>query len=187
VEENVTKLLEDWSDSGDQAALDRLFPIVYTELKRIAINRLKSESDNHTLQPTELAHEAYMKLVDIKAAGFQSRTQFFGLASKMMRNILVDHAKSKNALKRGGENEKVSLEKTIVSVSEMNLDIVALDQAMKNLAKMDETKSQIVELKFFGGLTTKEIAEIIGKSVATVEREWAFSRAWLHQKLKTEP
>ncbi len=180
---NLTTLLNNWSDSGDRAILDELFPIIYQELRNLAVRRLKSEKRNHTLQPTELAHEAYLKLVDQNPYGFKNRTQFFALAAKMMRNILVDHAKSKKAVKRGGELQKVSLEKTIVAIAEMDLDILALDSALKNLAKMDEDKCQIVELKFFGGLTTKEIAEVTGKSTATVEREWAFSRAWLHQKL----
>ena len=181
---NLTELLNNWSDSGDRAILDELFPVIYQELRNLAVNRLKSEKQNHTLQPTELAHEAYLKLVDQNSYGFKNRTQFFALAAKMMRNILVDHAKSKKAVKRGGEMQKVALEKTIVSIAEMDLDILALDSELKKLAKMDEEKCQIVELKFFGGLTTKEIAEVIGKSTATVEREWSFSRAWLHQKLR---
>ena len=183
---NLTKLLNNWSDSGDRAILDELFPIIYQELRNLAVRRLKGEKQNHTLQPTELAHEAYLKLVDQNSYGFKNRTQFFALAAKMMRNILVDHAKSKKAVKRGGEMQKVSLEKTIVSIAEMDLDILALDSELKKLAEMDEDKCQIVELKFFGGLTTKEIAEVTGKSTATVEREWSFSRAWLHQKLKAE-
>ena len=182
--EDVTKLLNEWSESGDRAVLDEIFPIVYKELKRIAINRLKGEKRNHTLQPTELAHQAYIGLVDQHVKGFENRTQFFALASKMIRNILVDHAKSKNALKRGGDLERVSSEVTIVATPEMDLDILALDEALSSLAKKDERKCQIVELKFFVGLTTKEISEVVGKSVATVEREWSFSRAWLHQKLK---
>lgn len=186
MKENVTKLLNDWSKSGDRAILDELFPIIYKELRNLAINRLKSEKQNHTLQPTELAHEAYLRLVDQNSYGFQNRTQFFSLAAKMMRNILVDYAKSKNAVKRGGDMQKVSLEKTIVAVPEMDLDIIALDSELKKLSEIDEIKSQIVELKFFGGLTTKEIAEIVNKSISTVEREWAFSRAWLHQKLKAK-
>jgi RNA polymerase sigma factor (TIGR02999 family) len=181
----VTILLNKWSDSGDRAVLDELFPIIYKELRNLAAYRLKGEKQNHTLQPTELAHEAYLKLVDQDSYGFKSRTQFFALAARMMRNILVDHAKSKQTVKRGGEMQKVSLEKTIVAVPEMDLDIIALDNELINLAKLDETKCYIVELKFFGGLTTNEISEVVGKSVATVEREWAFSRAWLNKKLKT--
>ncbi len=181
---DVTILLNKWSDSGDRAVLDELFPIIYKELRNLAAHRLGNEKPNHTLQPTELAHEAYLKLVDQNSYGFKNRTQFFALAAKMMRNILVDYAKSKQAVKRGGEMQKVSLEKTIISIPELDLDVIALDEELKNLAKMDEVKCQIVELKFFGGLTTKEIAEVIGKSTATVEREWSFSRVWLHKKLK---
>lgn len=179
-------MLNKWSDSGDQAILDELFPIIYQELRNLAVHRLKGEKQNHTLQPTELAHEAYLKLVDQNSYGFKNRTQFFALAAKMMRNILVDHAKSKQAVKRGGEMQKVALEKTIIAIPEMDLDILALDESLRDLAKLDELKCQIVELKFFGGLTTKEIAEVTGKSTATVEREWSFSRAWLHQKLKNK-
>ncbi len=184
--EKVTILLNKWSDSGDRAILDELFPIIYDELRKLAISRLLKEKRNHTLRPTELAHEAYLRLVDQKAYGFNSRTQFFALAAKMMRNILVDYAKSKQAAKRGGDKQKVSLEKTIVAVPEMDLDILALDRELNKLGELDETKTQIVELKFFGGLTTKEISKVIGKSTATVEREWAFSRAWLHGKLKDQ-
>ena len=146
---NLTQLLNNWSDSGDRAILDELFPIIYQELRNLAVRRLKGEKQNHTLQPTELAHEAYLKLVDQNSYGFKNRTQFFALAAKMMRNILVDHAKSKKAVKRGGEMKKVSLEKTIVAVAEMDLDILALDSELENLAKIDKEKCQIVELKFF--------------------------------------
>lgn len=183
---SITNLLQKWSDSGDRAVLDELFPIIYDELRKLAVSRLKNEKSNHTLQPTELAHEAYLKLVDQKAYGFKNRTQFFALAAKLMRNVLVDHAKSKQAVKRGGELQKVSMEKTIIAVPEMNLDILALDETLQQLEKLDELKSRVVELKFFGGLTTEEISRFLGKSVATIEREWSFSRAWLHQKLKAE-
>lgn len=181
--EKVTQLLMKWSDSGDRSVLDELFPIVYNELKRIAIHRLKNENHGHTLQPTELAHEAYLKLVDQKTYGFENRAQFFALAAKMMRSILVDYAISKKAQKRGGDQKKISLERTVIEVPGMNLDILALDLSLNKLAAMDELKSRIVELKFFGGLTTSEIADAVGKSDSTVEREWVFSKAWLHNEM----
>ncbi|MCB1025040.1 MAG: sigma-70 family RNA polymerase sigma factor [Acidobacteria bacterium] len=183
---DVTQLLNKWSTSGDSSALEEVFPAVYQELKRIAIGRLKRENHNHTLQPTELAHEAYLRLTEQNAKGFENREQFFALVSKMMRHILVDYARAKRSSKRGGDMQKISLEKTIVSMPEMDLDVLALDEALKQLAKNDVQKCQIVELKFFGGLTTQEISDVVGKSSATIEREWAFSRAWLLKRLKNK-
>ncbi|MEZ5345290.1 MAG: sigma-70 family RNA polymerase sigma factor [Pyrinomonadaceae bacterium] len=183
---DVTQLLNEWSKSGDPTVLERVFPVVYKELKRIAIGKLRRENENHTLQPTELAHEAYLSLAGQNARGFENREQFFALVSKVMRHILVDHARKKNASKRGGDLQKIPMEKTLISVSEMDLDVLALDEALKQLANNDEPKCQIVELKFFGGLTTREISDFTGRSVATIEREWAFSRAWLLKRLKAK-
>lgn len=181
---NVTQLLQKWSESGDRTVLDELLPLVYKELKRIAVNYLQKEDGSHTLQPTALVHEAYLRLVDQNVYGFENRTQFFALAAKMMRNVLVNHAEAKRAAKRGGKLNKVDFEETILAFPELNLDILALDEALKQLMSIDETKSHIVELKFFGGLTTSEIARTMKLSTATIEREWAFSRAWLHQKMQ---
>ena len=183
MKKNVTTLLGKWSESGNREALDELLPIVYEELHRLAIHRLQNENGNHTLQPTELTHEAYLQLIKQNPYGFKNRTQFFALAAKLMRNILVDHAKAKHAAKRGGNLRKVSIGKTLVSVKGMDLDILALDTALQALALRDELKCRVVELKFFGGLTTSEIAEVVNRSTATVEREWAFSRAWLHNEV----
>lgn len=182
---DVTQMLVRYGE-GDKAALDSLLPLVYDELRRIAANYLQRERADHTLQPTALVHEAYLRLINQRAVDWRNRAQFYGLAAKMMRRILVNHAAAHHAQKRGGE--KVSLEEVTISVGERDLGLLALDEALNQLAKLDESKTRIVELKFFGGLTTEEAAEVTGKSTATVEREWAFARSWLYKTLtETDP
>jgi RNA polymerase sigma factor (TIGR02999 family) len=179
--ENVTQMLIAYS-KGDKSVLDSLLPLVYDELRRIAASYLAHERPDHTLQPTALVHEAYLRLVSQRNADWHNRTQFYGLAAQMMRRILVKHAETRNAQKRKGE--KVSLEDVTVCVEEKNMDLLALDEALNQLASLDAEKCKIVELKFFGGLTIDEIAEVTGKSTATIEREWAFSRGWLYKAMK---
>ena len=165
-----------------QNSLDEMFPVIYAELRRLAEIYLRRERGDHTLQPTALVHEAYLRLRDQRNVDWRNREQFLGIAAQMMRRILVNHAEAKNALKRGGA--KCSLDDVLtVFFERQNLDLVAIDEARKRLAAIDEQKSRIVELKFFGGLTTEETARLVNRSVATVEREWTFAKAWLHRAL----
>ena len=175
--ENVTQLLVAYA-AGDRSVLDQLLPLVYDELRRLAAGYLKRERREHTLQPTALVHEAYLRLVNQHSVDWRNRAQFFGLAAKMMRRILVNYATARATVKRNG-GLKQSLNEGTVSLDGFNFDLLALDEAMNALATRDEEKMRIVELKFFGGLTTEEIASTIGKSTATIEREWAFARSWL--------
>lgn len=179
--ENLTQLLLK-ANRGDKSALDEILPLVYNELRRIAQNYLSQERDDHTLQATALVHEAYLRLIDQRRVDWQNRSQFFGLAASMMRRILVNHALEQKAQKRGS-GQKLQLDETVDISFEENLDLVALDEALIRLAEVDEQKSKIVEMRFFGGLTINEIARVIGKSRATIEREWAFSKAWLYREL----
>ncbi|MFN2576447.1 MAG: sigma-70 family RNA polymerase sigma factor [Pyrinomonadaceae bacterium] len=168
---------------GDRAALDALLPLVYDELRVIARSYLRQERSDHTLQPTGLVHEAYLRLINQQRVDWRNRAQFFGLAASMMRRILVNHAESKRAQKRGGEMERVSLDEVALGFDENVVDLLALDEVLLRLEKIDKLKSEIVELKFFGGLTIDEIAEVTKISTATVEREWAFARGWLYKNL----
>jgi RNA polymerase sigma factor (TIGR02999 family) len=176
--EGFTQLLIDLSN-GDEKAVDEILPVVYDELRRIARYQMNRERSSHTLQPTALVHETYLKLIDQRKVDWKNRSHFFGLASQIMRRILVNHARDKVAAKRGGKQQQVSLSVAINSFEKKDVDVIALNEALEDLSKIDERKSRIVELKFFGGLTTKEIAEILDISVATVEREWSFAKAWL--------
>lgn len=178
----VTQLLVDYG-TGKREALDALLPLVYNELRGIAANYLNRERADHTLQPTALVHEAYLRLVNQHSVDWRNRAQFYGLAAEMMRRILVNHAEKKRAEKRGSGGEKVLLDETIAITEEFNLDLLALDEALNSLAELDEEKAKLVEMKFFGGMTIREIAEVTGKSTATVEREWAFARGWLLKTL----
>jgi RNA polymerase sigma factor (TIGR02999 family) len=155
-------------------------------LRRIAANYLQRERSDHTLQPTALVHEAYLRLIDQHSVDWRNRAQFCGLAANMMRRILVNYAESRRAEKRGRNAEKMSLDDATVSLDGFDFDLMALDEALASLAKFDEAKVRLVEMKFFAGMTTGEIAEVTGKSTATVEREWAFARGWLYQKLAGE-
>ncbi|MEO7659261.1 MAG: sigma-70 family RNA polymerase sigma factor [Pyrinomonadaceae bacterium] len=178
----VTQLLVDYG-AGNRGALDELLPLVYDELRRIAANYVNRERREHTLQPTALVHEAYLRLVNQHSVDWRNRAQFYGLAAEMMRRILVNHAEKKLAEKRGSGGKQVSIDDTVVITDELNLDLLALDEALNSLAELDEDKAKLVEMKFFGGMTIQEIAEVTGRSTATIEREWAFARGWLLKTL----
>ena len=178
---DVTQMLVAYSN-GDREALDALLPLVYDELRRLAASYLSRERRDHTLQPTALVHEAYLRLVDQRSVNWRNRAQFYGLAANMMRRILVNYAVARRAEKRGGE-KKVQLDDETVSLDDLDLDLLALDEALASLAKFDEQKVRIVEMKFFGGMTTREISEAMTQSTATIEREWAFARGWLYKTL----
>ncbi|MBX7170050.1 MAG: sigma-70 family RNA polymerase sigma factor [Pyrinomonadaceae bacterium] len=178
---NLTQLLIKASN-GDKDSLDEILPLVYDELRKIAQNYLNRERGDHTLQATALVHEAYLRLIDQRQVDWKNRSQFFGLASQMMRRILVNHAENYKAQKRGS-GQKLQLDETVDVSFEENLDLIDLDNALKKFAEFDEQKSKIVEMRFFGGLTIEETAEVLGKSHATIEREWAFAKAWLYREL----
>ncbi|HKY42635.1 MAG TPA: sigma-70 family RNA polymerase sigma factor [Pyrinomonadaceae bacterium] len=182
--EGITQLLIDWGE-GDQAALERLMPLVYSELRRLAGNYLRRERAEHTLQPTALVNEAYLKLVDQRNAQWQNRAHFFGIAAQLMRRILVDHARQRQAVKRGGvEQQRLSITSAEAVAKQPEIDLLALNEALDELAQMDPKHSRIVELKFFGGLSIEETAEVLGISHATVERDWKLARAWLRRQLE---
>jgi RNA polymerase sigma factor (TIGR02999 family) len=174
----VTQLLLAWSD-GDRAALKELIPVVYPELRRIAGRYLRRERVGHTLQPTALVHEAYVKLIDQSRAQWQNRAQFFGVAAQLMRRILVDHAREHAAAKRGGGVRPVTLIDAIDASPGRGIDVVALDEALTRLTALYPEQGRLVELRYFGGLTIEETGEVLGISPATVKRQWAVARAWL--------
>jgi RNA polymerase sigma-70 factor (ECF subfamily) len=172
-----------WS-KGDSAALDALVPLVYDELRRLAQLYLSREKPGHTLSSTALVHEAYLRLVKQKDVTWQNRAHFFGVASRMMRRILVDHARRHGYAKRGGGGMTISLDETVASAPEREINLVALDDALDTLAKLDERQSRMVELRFFGGLSIEETSEVLGVSAPTVKREWASARAWLYREIR---
>ena len=182
---DVTELLEKWSQ-GDQSALERLMPLVYDELHRLAGAYLRRERREHTLQPTALVNEAYLKLVGQRHANWQNRAQFFGVAAQLMRRVLVDHARAYHAAKRGGPGYNISLSNAHRFGDEPDLDLLALHEALDGLAKIDANQARIVELRFFGGLTIGEAAEVMDVSHATIEREWRVARAWLRRQLRED-
>jgi RNA polymerase sigma factor (TIGR02999 family) len=183
--EDVTELLVRWNQ-GDVAARDALIPLVYDELRRVAQKNLAGQRSDLTLQATALVHEAYLRLVNHKFVNWQGRTHFFALAAKMMRQILVDHARMHNAAKRGGGAFTVLLdENSVESKGTINLDLIDLDTAMKRLASLDARQSQLVELRFFGGLSIEESASMVNISTATAKREWATARLWLHHAMES--
>jgi RNA polymerase sigma factor (TIGR02999 family) len=182
--EGITQLLNRWK-SGDQTALDKLMPLVHNELRRLAGAYLRRERPGHTLQPTALVNEAYLRLVDQRKAKWQNRAQFYGIAAQLMRRILVDHARHHQAAKRGGsDQERLSITSARELVTKPDLDVLALHEALQELAAIDPKQERIVELKFFGGLSIEETAEVLGIGHATVEREWKLARAWLRRKLE---
>ena len=181
---DVTQLLLEWSN-GNKAALDQLMPVVYDELRHLAARYLSMERSNHTLQPTALVHEAYLQLVDESRVAWQGRAHFFGAAAQLMRRILVDHARERNAVKRGGGALKVTLNEALAVPELPDLDLVALDRALNDLAALDPQQSKIVELRFFGGLSIEETAEVLAISPATVKRHWITAKAWLRRALKS--
>ena len=182
----VTELLQQWSN-GQAQALDRLLPQIHDELRKLAASYLRRERPDHTLQPTALVNEAFLKLVDQRKAKWQNRAHFFGIAAQAMRRILVDHARAHSADKRGGEFRKVALDEAHEIGRSVDVDLLALDEALTRLATIDPQQSRIVELRFFGGLTIEEAAEVMQVSHSTVEREWKIAKAWLKRELtKTE-
>ncbi len=180
---NITQLLNDYK-GGKKDALDELFPLVYGELRKLAASRMRSERGDHTLQPTALVHEAYMRLIEQHSADWQNRAHFFGLAAEMMRRILVNHAVSHNAEKRFGNQTRLALDEIVDFTKGSDINLISLDEALDTLAEFDPKQAKIVELKFFGGLTNEEIAEVTGVSDSTVKREWRIAKAWLHEQLK---
>lgn len=182
--EGITQLLVDWSN-GDQKALDKLMPLVYSELRRQASNYLRRERAGHTLQPTALVNEAYLKLIDQKNPRWQNRAQFFGVSAQLMRRILVDHARAHQADKRGGsDQQRLSITSAEQIARKPEVDLLALHEALEELATLDSQQERIVELRFFGGLSIEETAEVLHIGHATVERDWKMARAWLRRKLE---
>ena len=178
----VTELLQAWG-SGDLNARDQLMPLVYQELRRRAAAYLRREARDHTLQPTALVHEAYLRLVDQRRAVWQNRAQFYGVASQMMRRILVDRARGRRMAKRSGRWARVTLDEAAAVSPQADVDVLDLDDALTRLAAFDPRKSQIAELRFFGGLSLDETGKLLGISLATVERDWQAARAWLFKTL----
>jgi RNA polymerase sigma-70 factor (ECF subfamily) len=181
--QEITQLLLAWSD-GDQAALEKLTPLVYAELHRLAKGYMLGERPGHTLQTTALINEAYLRLIDWKNVRWQSRAHFFGVAAQVMRRILVDFARARRYTKRGGGAQQVSLDEAVTIYEDRSAEFIALDEALESLAEIDPRKSQIVELRFFGGLSAKETAEVLKVSQRTVEREWNVARTWLYRELR---
>jgi len=180
--QGITQLLERWSQ-GDEEALDRLMPLVYDELHRLAGAYLRREHREHTLQPTALINEAYLKLIQQHNTRWQNRAQFYGVAAQLMRRILVDHARAHYATKRGGDRINVSLKNIGAFGEQPDADLLALHDVLNRLAEIDPDQSRIVELRFFGGLTIEETAEVMHVSHSTVEREWKIAKAWLKREL----
>jgi RNA polymerase sigma factor (TIGR02999 family) len=179
----VTQWLLDWG-RHDKAGLDQMLPVVYEELHRLAVQYLGREGTGHTLQPTALVNEAFLKLVDQRAVKWQNRAHFFGIAAQAMRRILVDHARAHAAGKRGGGERRVSLDDAPAVTGTVDIDVLALDEALTRLAAIDPQQSRVVELRFFGGLTMEETAEVMQISPATVGREWRMAKAWLFAELR---
>ena len=184
-QKSITQLLVAWSD-GDRAALDELVPLVHSELRRIARNYMRGERKGHTLQTTALVNEAYVRLVDQKQVRWQNRAHFLAIASELMRRILVDYARRRQSQKRGADALQVTLGDAETLPWERTPDLVALDEALTSFAKIDERRCRVVELKFFGGLSIEETAEVLKVSPTTVERDWTIAKAWLHKTLVHE-
>lgn len=180
---DVTRLLKAWS-GGDQQALDQLMPALYAEIRKLAGSYLRRERQDHTLQATALVNEAYMRLVDQRDVQWQNRAHFFGIAAQIMRRILVDHARMQKAEKRGSGQNPIVLDEALEVAADRQLDFVAVDDALTGLAELDPRQAQIVELRFFGGLSIEETAEVTRLSPATIKREWASARAWLRRELE---
>lgn len=178
----ITELLAEWSD-GNQSALDELYPLVYDELHRLARRYMSRERKGHTLQTTALINEAYVRLVDQKNVHWANRSHFFAISAQIMRRILIDHARRHAFAKRGGGAQQVSLDEAVAVTSGIGSEMLRLDEALKTLAEMDPRRSQVVELRYFGGLNNEEIAGVLHISENTVTRDWNMARAWLHQQL----
>jgi RNA polymerase sigma factor (TIGR02999 family) len=180
--QDITQLLVAWS-RGDEEALHRLMPLVYAELHRMARQHMRRENHGHTLQATALVNEVYLRLVDQKRVRWQNRAHFFGIAGRLMRRILVDHARRRRAQRRGGPAVRLAIDESLVIAREPPMDLVALDQALRNLETIDPRQGRVVELKYFAGMTIEEIAEVMSLSAATVTREWSTAKAWLAREL----
>jgi len=178
----VTQLLQVWR-GGDRNALDALLPLVYKELRRRAHFQLRNERPNHTFQSAALVHEAYLRLVGMSGPQWESRTHFFAIAAQLMRQILVDYARRHGAAKRGGSVSKLSLEDATMMSRRKDVDVLALDEALNHLAKMDPRQSRVVELRFFAGLSLEQVSEVLEIAPATVQRDWTAARAWLHREI----
>lgn len=179
---DVTRILFEVK-KGSREAQDRLIPLVYKELRRIASAHLRRESPQHSLQPTALVHEAYLRLIDIRQVDWQSRAHFFSIASNAMRRILVDHARADQASKRGGRAETICLDESLLPAATRAPEVLALDQALDQLALLDQRQAKIIEMRFFGGMTEEETGDVLGISVRTVKRDWQVARAWLFKEL----
>lgn len=180
--QDITRLLVAWGQ-GDQTALERLMPLVYDELRRLAKRHMNRQPPGHTLQTTALVNEAYLRLIDANQVRWQNRAHFFAVSAQLMRRILVDFARSRKSLKRGAEARQVTLDDSLEVSPERGADLVALDDALNTLAAMNPRQSQIVELRYFGGLSEEEIAEALKISTRTVRRDWSLARAWLYREL----
>jgi len=180
---DVTTLLSRLTE-GDTSVVSRLIPLVYDELRRLAAGYMRQERPDHTLQPTALVHEAYLRLVEQRETSWKNRAHFFGVAAQLMRRILIDHARGHLRSKRGGEQQKVSLDEGMLFAADQSAELVAVDEALSRLEKLDPRQCRVVELRFFGGLTVGETAEVLKISPRTVEREWNFAKAWLYMELK---
>jgi len=179
----ISRILSDWN-AGNRESADALLSLVYRELRKIAEQYMRKERAEHTLQPTALVHEAYMRLIDISDIDWQSRAHFFAVSANVMRNILVDYARARVTEKRGGGAQRISLEEVSGLTDETEVDVLAVDEALKQLGEFDQRQSRIVELRFFGGLTIEETAHVLDISPATVKREWVLARTWLYRELK---
>jgi len=181
---DITERLQDWNERRETAADNEILKLVYTELRRQAHRYLQKERPGHTLQTTALVHEAYLKLIKQKSVAWESRSHFFGVAASMMRRILIDYAKTKHRLRRGGVESDLPLDDALtISVSETDFDLLALDEALNRLSEKEEHLAKIVELRFFSGLDVVETAEVLGISESTVKRDWAMAKAWLHREM----
>jgi RNA polymerase sigma factor (TIGR02999 family) len=181
--DSVTQLLIELSN-GDRDAVDLLLPVIYDELRKLAANYLRRERPDHTLQPTALVHEAYLRLVDQTRVNWQNRAHFFGVAAQIMRRLLVDHARKHNAEKRRQDFQKLSLDENIDRAVERSAELIALDDALKALSAFDEQKARMVELRYFGGLSIEETADVLGVAPTTVKRQWRFAKAWLYGEMQ---
>lgn len=180
---DLTELLHGWN-AGDLNAARRLVPLIYDELRRLARAQLAMERRDHTLQPTALVHEAYVRLAGQDRVQWKNRAQFLGVAARLMRRILVDYARAHLAAKRGGGAERLSLDELEIPIQERAAEVLALDAALEQLARVDERKSRVVELRFFGGLSVEETADAMELNAATVRRDWTFAKTWLHRSIK---
>ncbi len=180
--DEITELLNEWS-SGDELALEQLMPLVYEELRKMANHYMHSKDVGNTLQPTALIHEVYLKLVKQEKQNWENRTHFFGVASKAMRHILVDYLRNRRYLKRGGDVKKVEFDESIIVSNERAVGLIELDEALNRLSELHERKSRVVELKYFGGLSNEEMAEVLNVSSKTIIRDWQFARSWLLREL----